>query len=335
MKSSIRNICIGIIVVIVLSFVVMRGDQLVELIYAMKRGFGVALCLAVVSQLGKYVSQGFAYHFAFASVGETMHVRHTLPLVFGTFFMNTVAPSLNMAGATLVIDDARRRGIRPGKATSAALLMQMTIESGFMIIMIVGFALLFIAGKLSAVWFLLGVVVVCMVLGMAVIMVVGRTHPSVLVKVLTPIERIVNKVLVKFKKESLKPWVHNMVQSFGEAAGIIARKPRVAAKAFGSSIMASIFELLTFCLVGVAFGITDIDALICGYVMATLFAMISITPQGVGVVETAVVVCMGAFGINTAAAMAAVLVYRGIVFWMPFLIGAVLIQRTKLFQAKE
>ncbi|MFR4802590.1 MAG: hypothetical protein ACLT98_04265 [Eggerthellaceae bacterium] len=33
--------------------------------------------------------------------------------------------------------------------------------------------------------------------------------------------------------------------------------------------------------------------------------------------------------------MASVLVYRGLVFWMPFLIGAVLIQRTKTFKRDD
>ena len=54
-------------------------------------------------------------------------------------------------------------------------------------------------------------------------------------------------------------------------------------------------------------------------------------PQGVGFVEAGVMVLFSAYDINSAAGMASVLVYRGLVFWMPFLIGAVLIQRTKTF----
>jgi len=60
--------------------------------------------------------------------------------------------------------------------------------------------------------------------------------------------------------------------------------------------------------------------------------MISITPQGVGVVEAAVTVAFTAFGASATAGMAIGLVYRGIVFWMPFLIGAILIQTTKTFR---
>lgn len=331
MKPSIRNILVGVVIVVVLAFVILRGDQLVELAETVQRGSLIPLLVAVVTQLGKYFAQSWAYHFTFAAVHENMSPRATLPLVFGTFFMNTIAPSLNMAGATLVVDDARRRGIAGGKATSAALLMQMTIESGFMTIMIVGFVILQFTGQLSPVWFLLGLFVVFLVAFMGGIMVVGRKRPRTLVGLLTPIQRLVNRLLVRFNRKPLQPWVDKAVDSFGEAAGIIAHEPKPAFKAFGCSIVASTCELTAFCLCGIAFGIIDIEALICGYVVATLFAMISFTPQGVGVVEAAVTVLFSAYSVSAAAGMAAVLVYRGLVFWMPFLIGAVLIQRTKTF----
>ena len=332
MKPSIQKILIGVVIVIVLAFIIMRGDQLIELAETMQRGDMIPLVLAILTQLGKYYAQSWAYHFSFSAVGERMSPRNTLPLVFGTFFMNTIAPSLNMAGATLVVDDARRRGIPGGKATSAALLMQMTIESGFMTIMIVGFIILQVTGNLSPMWFLLGLFVVFLVAFMGGIMVVGRKSPSTLVNLLHPIEHLVNRVRAKFKKDELKPWAEAAVGSFGEAAGIIVHNPKPAFKAFGCSIAASTCELSAFCLVGMAFGITNPEALICGYVVATLFAMISITPQGVGVVEAAVMVLFSAYDVNAAAGMAQVLVYRGLVFWMPFLIGAVLIQRTKTFR---
>ncbi len=335
MRSGIRSILVGVVIVVVLVFIIMRGDQLVELAETVQRGSAIPLICAVLTQLGKYYAQSWAYHFSFAAVRERMGPRDTLPLVFGTFFMNTVAPSLNMAGATLVVDDARRRGISGGKATSAALLMQMTIESGFMTIMVVGFVILALTGNLSPAWFLLGLVLVALVALMGGIMVLGRKRPSTLAGLLRPVERLVNKAMLRFKKKEPKPWVDAAVASFGDAAGILAHNPKTAAKAFGCSIIASTCELCAFCLCGMAFGISNPESLICGYVVATLFAMISITPQGVGVVEAAVVMLFKAYHVNSAAGMAAVLVYRGIVFWMPFLIGAVLIQRTKTFRGDD
>lgn len=162
--------------------------------------------------------------------------------------------------------------------------------------------------------------------------VLGNKNPALIIRVLTPISNFINKVLVRFKKKPLEPWVEKTIMSFSGAAKLIAKNPKSTAKAFGCSIIASCCELSAFALVGFSFGVSVPESLVCGYVVATLFAMISITPQGVGVVEAAVTVAFTAFGASATAGMAIGLVYRGIVFWMPFIIGAILIQTTKTFR---
>lgn len=333
--SNIRLLLIGLVIIIVCAVVFMRGDQLVELVETMKQGATLPLIAAICTQLGKYLSQSFAYSHCFKAVNERMKPRSTLPLVFGTFFMNTVAPSLNLAGTTLVVNDARKRGIEAGKATSAALLMQITIDGAFATIMISAFIMLALTVGLSPLWFLVGMLVIVLVSVMILIMVLGRRRPAIVLRALSPIERLVNSVLVRFKKKPLNPWAGKLVTSFSDAAGLIGQNPRPTLEAYGCSIIASLCELSCFCLVGLAFGVTSIEPLVCGYVVATLFAMISITPQGVGVVEAMVVVAFTAFGESSAAGMAIGLVYRGIVFWMPFIIGAILINVTKTFRGGD
>lgn len=332
MKLNARNVLVAVVIVIVLAMLVLRRDQLIELLDTIKKGSVVPLIAALCMQLGKYTAQSFAYSFAFAAVDEKMKPRATLPLVFGTFFMNTIAPSLNLAGTTLVVDDARQRGIAPGKATSAALLMQITIDSGFAIIMFVGFTILMTTAGMSPAWFLFGVLVIVLVGAMVTIMALGRKRPALVMRLLRPIERRINRILIRFHKSPLDPWVERAVMSFSDAAGLIVCNPKITAKAFGCSVFASFCELSCFALVGIGFGVFTPEALICGYVVATLFAMISITPQGVGVVEAAVVVAFTSFGQSAAEGVTIGLVYRGIVFWMPFLIGAVLINTTKTFR---
>lgn len=335
MKFNFRNLFAGLVIIIVLAFVFLRGDQLNELATTMAQGALIPLVIAILTQLCKYFSQSFAYKYSFQAVGETMHPKNTLPLVFGTFFLNTVFPSLNLAGTTLVVDDARRRGIAPGKATSAALLMQITVDSAFATIMIISFAILALTVGLSPVWLLLGLIVILLVSCMIGIIALGNKNPELLIRILTPIASLINKVLVKIKKKPLNPWVEKTVMSFSSAAKLILKNPKSTAKAFGCSIIASCCELSAFALVGFSFGVSVPESLVCGYVVATLFAMISITPQGVGVVEAAVTVAFTAFGASATAGMAIGLVYRGIVFWMPFIIGAILIQTTKTFRPES
>ena len=201
-KLNIRNLLIGLVIVIVLAVVLLRGDQLVELVETIKKGAVIPLIAAVCTQLGKYFAQSFSYSYAFEAVDEHMNPRETLPLVFGTFFVNTIAPSLNLAGTTLVVDDARRRGIAPGKATSAALLMQITVDSGFATIMLIAFGILAATVGLSPLWFLLGLLVIALVSAMVLILVLGRKRPALVLRALRPIERLVDRVLVRFKSSA-------------------------------------------------------------------------------------------------------------------------------------
>ncbi len=334
MSRNVRLILIGLIVIIVLAVIFMRGDQLENLIDTVKKGSPLFLILAVLFQLGKYFSQGFQFTWCFRSVGSKIDFPTGIKLVFGTFFVNTIAPSFNLAGTTLVVDDASKQGIPAGKATGAALLMQLSIDSGFVIIMLIAFGILTFTVGLQPGWLLLGLAAIALVGGLVTVMILGGTKPHLVLKFLKPIERVVDRIARKFKKGPIDPWAQSTVESFSQAASLMAKNPKITIRAFLFALLASSFEMACFSATGAAFGVHDIQALVCGYVVATLFAMISFTPQGVGVVEAAVLVAFTLFGIDQASGMAVIMVYRGIVFWMPFLIGAILIQRTKAFKEK-
>lgn len=329
-KSSSRGaklIVGGLVVVIVLAFAVLRGDELEQLARALREGALAFAGLALVAQMGKYLAQGRAYVFCFRAVGEPLGFGGGLKLVFGTFFANTVAPSLNLAGVTLVADDSSQRGISAGKAASAALLMQLTVDSAFVCVMAAGFTVLAFTAGLQPGWLLLGLAAAALVACLALALLVAGSRPDLAKRVVRPFERLADRVARRFGKGPVEGFVDGLVDSFSDAARHIAKKPHSALAAFGCSLLASVCELSCFSLAGLAFEINRPEALICGYVVATLFAMISFVPQGVGVVEAAVLVAFSLFGVGQAGGMATVMLYRAIVFWMPFLVGAVVVQR--------
>lgn len=335
MRGNIGKLIAGLVIVIVLAIIFMRGDDLVKLVDTIQKGAPLFLVLAVIAQMGKYVLQGFAFKYCFHAVEESISFRTGFALVFGTFFVNTIAPSLNLAGTSLVMDTAVRHKIPAGKGTSAALLMQLSIDTGFVLIMLTTFGVLSLTVGLQPGWFLLGLAAVLLVGGLVTVMTVGGLKPDLVIRILRPFVHLADKILAKFKKGPVDEWMEETIHSFSKAAGSLVKTPKKTAIPFLFSLGASACEIGCFALTGVAFGIHSPQALICGYVVATLFAMISFTPQGVGVVEAAVMVAFGLFGINSASGLAVVLVYRSIVFWMPFLIGAVVIQRMGMSAGKK
>ena len=55
--------------------------------------------------------------------GYITTIGENVILVFQTFFMDTIIPSFNISGTSVVIEAATKRGIESGRATGAALLV--------------------------------------------------------------------------------------------------------------------------------------------------------------------------------------------------------------------
>ncbi|NTU90044.1 MAG: flippase-like domain-containing protein, partial [Actinobacteria bacterium] len=322
----------GIVAVVVL---LAKSSDIATLFETVSRGALIPIIAAAVFQLGKYVMQSVSLAAAFGAVGEDASWRRMVPLVFSGIFINTIAPTGGTASAVLVIDDARRRGISPGKATSAALVAQMGVYSGFIIIMIMGFIILQMTGRLDPTAFLGGMVLVVAVAFFAGILFVCRKNKEMLYSLLAPVERAGEKVFVKFRRPAPKPWAENLITSFSAASDSIATNPMVALSVLGFSTLASGLEMLGFVSVGFAFGLTAVNELIAAYVVTNIFTIVSPSPNGVGFAEAAATLVLTSYGTPATISTAIALVFRGFVFWVPFAVGALLLRRTGFFAKKK
>ena len=299
MRGNLQKIMIGIVVVIVLAFILFSGDSLVKLVDTIKQGTPAFIIAAVAAQVGKYLAQGRGFQACFNTVNGHISYGTGLSLVFGTFFMNTVAPSMNLAGTSLVMATATKNGMQAGKGTTAALLMQLSIDTGFVIIMLVTFGALSFTVGLQPGWLAVGAVAIALVGGLVFMITVGGLKPNLVLKVLHPFVKLADKVLAHFKKPPVDDAVTRTIHNFSDAAHLITKNPRKTVQSFLWTTLSSVCEMGCFVLVGFAFGVHHPEALICGYVVATLFAMISFVPQGVGVVEAAVTVAFALFGVGS------------------------------------
>ena len=334
-KNSKKIIFVGLVVVIVLAVIFWRGDQLEELVTTIERGAPLFLIGAVVFQLGKYFAQGASFIWCFKSVGSRLSLKEGIKLVFATFFVDTVIPSFNMSGTSIVIAEAAHEHISAGKATGAALLRQVSINAGFLVIMVIGFAILGIAGGLNAGWIALGIIAILIVGGMVAAMAFAAMKPDLLLKLLAPLVRVIDRFLTKREKKPVDAWVKDTVNTYAQSAALMTKnKQDITAGKRQENFRIELAGVDLLVLRADRSRLYD-PSLICGYVVVTLFAMISFVPQGVGVVEAAALVTFALFGIDQATAMAVIMVYRAIVFWLPFLIGAVVIQRSKLLSEHE
>lgn len=326
MGKNLGKILVGAIAIAVLAVIFMRGDQLEHLVKTIEKGTPIFLVLAVAFQLSKYFCQALSFSQCFRAVNTKMPYRECVKLVFQTYFLDTVIPSMNISGTTIVVEQAAKRGIEPGRSVGAALLRQISISAGFIVVMVAGFALLAALGRLESGWLILGICAVVLVGLLVAAMALAALKPDWLLRATGPFVRLADKVLARFKKQPIDHQVKDLVDTYAASAKLMLRNKADIAREFGFTVLANVLEIACFAFVGRAFGMDDFEVVVCVYVVATLSGMISIVPQGVGVVEGAALVAFTLFGIEQATGMAIIMVYRAIIFWMPFLIGAALMQ---------
>ena len=152
-------------------------------------------------------------------------------------------------------------------------------------------------------------------------------------RLLRPVERVSRKVVGRVRKKPLEPWAEHVAQAFSEAAGMIGHSPEPHAS--GVRVLADRQLVRAFVLragghrvrrrhgAGAGLRLRGGNAVrhdLGQHRRASAWSRLPLWWRS------------PASASRRPRAPAIGLVYRGIVFWMPFIIGAVLINTTKAFK---
>lgn len=120
-----------------------------------------------------------------------------------------------------------------------------------------------------------------------------------------------------------------------DSATILARNPQGTLITVAYASLSAVLNMACLVAIGYAFGCENVPALVAAFAVAAISVILSPTPQGVGVVEAAIAAILTSQGTSLATATAIALVYRGIMFWVPFCIGAALLSQSGFFADKK
>jgi uncharacterized protein (TIRG00374 family) len=147
---------------------------------------------------------------------------------------------------------------------------------------------------------------------------------------------VANKVLGFFKRKKIlidETIIDNFVNELENAYGVIAKDRGDFLNSIGVILISHLMYLVVIYVLFISLGITPLlSVLITGYAIGMMFIVISPTPNGVGFVEGGMALAYTSMGISGPAALSVALVYRGLSFWLPLLIGFVAIQRKHLLK---
>lgn len=324
-----------IIGIVTVCFLIANADYLSNFLDTLKTGALIPLVLSVVAMLARHFVQAASYDAAFDAVGHRTGFWHNVVLIYSLVFINTFCLFSGATGVAFIIDDARRQGCDAGQSTGGAILSQIGYFAAIFVISTIGFVTMLVAGQMNTLFLVGGLALAGVLLVLSSLFFIGHFRPRVLYRFFLWLERPARRVVGLFRRQLKDGWGRHTARSFVNTANILASNPKGALITVSYASFSAILNMACLVAIGYAFGFENVAALVAAFAVAAISVILSPTPQGVGVVEAAIAAILTAYGCSLATATAIALVYRGIMFWVPFCIGAVLLSQSGFFSSKK
>jgi uncharacterized protein (TIRG00374 family) len=329
-----KNAVIGAVlllgVILILAF---RRAEVEEVARTLASGRTLWILAAVVLQGVFFTLYAGLYQTAFFAVEVRSRVRDLLPVWFAAIFLNTVTPTV---GPALFIEDAVRRGESGARAAAGLILVRVADNLTFLLILLAGFVELAIHHSVRPFEFFAGFVFVGILLGWSAVLLLGLWRPIALQYFLGRVQQIVATFFRWFKRPAplAADWAAHQTGEFANAARLLAQHPRRLLMPVGIAVLAHVVDIASLLVVFGAYRQpVSIGVLIAGFSVGVLFWIVSITPEGVGVVEGMMALTFVSLGIPMARAAAVTLAFRGLTYYLPLLVGALFVQRLPLLHS--
>lgn len=318
--------------------VISRFAEIRKLVEVLMHGQWQWVLVALVLQVIYHIVYAGLYASSFDTVGVQSRVLNLVPVLFASMFVNAAAPSGGASGAALFVDDASRRGQSAPKAVIGTLMVWIADFSSFALVLVAGIIILVNYHDLKLYEVAGALVLIIIIASLTGAILLGLWQPALLRRVLGWVQRTVNRLAERFGRHDIldEKWASNNTDEFIEAARAITLHPRQVGRSFAIALLAHAIDLATLQALFLAFHEpTHLGVLVGGYAMGVLFWIVAITPQGIGIVEGVMALVFTSLGVPVARATIIALAFRGVTFWLPLLIGFVLIQRVRVFRTKE
>ncbi|MCA1953920.1 MAG: flippase-like domain-containing protein [Anaerolinea sp.] len=319
-----------IVTVLFLGVVISRFTELEQLKSTLAQGQLQWIAVALLLQIPYYAIFNASYQSAFDTVGIRTRAGELMPLTLGALFVNLVVPAGGAGGAVLFADDFARRGKSPAGAASGVLLQLIADLSAFIFVLIPGLFYLFTQHDLKIYEIVAAVFLLLLVLALSSLLLLGWWKPVWLERLFAWSQRTAGWLFGRFNRSLAlaDDWAQKNATEFNQASAAAAKHPLRLMRTVGIAFLAHWVNIASLYILFRAFNQPiGLGVLVAGYAVGILFWIVSITPQGIGVMEGAMTLAFASLGIPMAAATAVVLAFRGVTFWLPMSLGFFAVQR--------
>ena len=319
-----RKFLFAVVLMLGVFFVIGRFAELQTILATLRRGDWRFIVLALGVQVVWYLNAGLNLRILYRALGLTETVPRLALMAVGANFFGVVVPSGGMSGLAVFIAEARREGYPTSRATVAGVAYLFFEYLGFLAVLALGIVVLIRRENLTPAEVGASVLMALLALGLGALLYLGAYSGALLGRVLAALARGGNRLLWPLLH---RPYFSEArARTFGLEAGeglhIIRRRPYAVLAPATLGVVSKLLQIGVLWLTFLAFHVPySLGTVVGGYAIAMLFAIISPTPSGVGIVEGVMTVALNSLNVALGAAAVITLAYRGITFWLPFLAG--------------
>lgn len=331
----------GLLWLLTIAFIwlaVTRFTELQKLIQTLAQGRPGWVLAAALLQVLYYLVYTALYQAGFHTVEVESRLLELVPVTFGSIFINVVVPSGGASGAALFVDDAVRRG-QSGSRTAAGTILVTVLDLGaFVLVLLAGLTYLFLKHLLAAYQVIAAVILVSMTVGLAGSLGLGIWLPKQLYRLFVWWQGSINRIAYRLGLPQLltEDWAERNTADFSQAARAVANHPARLGQMVVIGLALHLVDVATLSTLFLAFHQpVIIGPIVAGYTIGTLFLIVSPTPMGIGFVEGLMPLAFISLGLPGEAATAITLTFRGLNFWLPLVLGFILLQRVRSFSTEK
>jgi glycosyltransferase 2 family protein len=278
------------------------------------------------------------YQEGFRVVEVESQVGALVPLVFAAIFANAVLPSGGAAAAALFVDDAERRGQSGARAAVGVVLVLLADLASLLPFLGYGLAALALRRDLRFYDLAGGAIFVAYVACLSSILLLAAWKPDWLRVLFGWVRRTINRVGSRFKRPNLLPedWDRRTADDFAGAATAITHHPRELALTLCCGLAGKVLSLSSLYAIFLAFRQPiPLGSLVAGFSIGVVFWVITFIPHGVAAMEGMMLLVFTSLGIPGPRAAAITLVFRGVNYWLPLVLGFIFLRYIRAFDIDQ
>jgi len=316
-KASSKKIIFWLFLIVFIWLALTRLDETGRIFRVLSSGKWYWILSALVCQIALFPFYSYYIDYVFRIFRLKLGWRKILPVYIASKFTNVALPIATFGTAAIFLRNSKKQdasALNTGIGISFIMLFDVT---AFAIVALTSLAILYLFGQTRAYLYVT-----------LFILVFGVLLAAFFIRKLSKDKTSPNKFFLWLIKKVAKMAGYKDIKLseieaiFAEVGTDVAKKSRNIWTGLGLAITVHLVNMATLALFFLAFA-SHVNplAVITTYTVGILYTIVSITPQGVGVVETVMIAAIRSFGYDISTAAVITLVFRSILYWLPVFPG--------------